>query len=272
MMLSSNACRFFLFSLLSLSANAETIRGAQRELAGEDLVNLGTADDYVILTKSGISTVSPSVITGDIAVSPIAATAMTGFELAMSVTSDFSTDTSEQVVGGYKAYASDYAVPTPSVLTTAVSDMETAYTDAAGRPNPNAARKNIGGGLLGGDFGGPDSPLTPGVYTFGSDVSLTGNIHFEGSSTAVFIIQIAGNLIQAANYNVILGNNQKAENIFWQVAGFVTVEAGAHMEGILLVKTAVTFITGSSLYGRVLAQTACDLQKATITQTPPSTV
>jgi hypothetical protein len=32
-----------------------------------------------------------------------------------------------------------------------------------------------------------------------------------------------------------------------------------------LVKTAVTFVTGSSLNGRVLAQTACVLQSATIT-------
>jgi len=48
------------------------------------------------------------------------------------------------------------------------------------------------------------------------------------------------------------------------------VGAGAHMEGILLVKTDVTFITGSSLNGRVLAQTACVLQSATIVQ-PDST-
>jgi hypothetical protein len=36
------------------------------------------------------------------------------------------------------------------------------------------------------------------------------------------------------------------------------------MEGILLVKTAVTFITGSTLNGRVLTQTACNLQSAVI--------
>jgi hypothetical protein len=58
-----------------------------------------------------------------------------------------------------------------------------------------------------------------------------------------------------------------AKNIFWQVAGAIMVKAGAHMEGILLGQTTVTFITGSSLNGRILAQTACVLQMATITAT-----
>jgi hypothetical protein len=262
MMFSSNACCFFLFSLLSLSANAETVRGAQRELL-ESKVDLGTAENYAILTKTGISTVPDSVITGNIAVSPISADAMTGFNLIMDGGTH---STSSQVVGGGQAYAANYDEPTPTILTTAVSDMETAYTNAKGRPNPDAARINYGDGLLGGDFGGATTKLTPGVYTFGSDVLIQGEIFFEGSGTDVFIIQMTGNLVQAANINVILTGGALAENIFWQVAGYVEVGAGAHMEGILLVKTAVTFITGSSLNGRVLAQTACNLQVATITQ------
>ena len=36
------------------------------------------------------------------------------------------------------------------------------------------------------------------------------------------------------------------------------------MEGVVLVKTAAKFITGSNLNGRILAQTACTLQKATV--------
>jgi hypothetical protein len=265
MMSSSNACRFFLFSLLSLSpsARAETVRGAQRELKAELTVDLGTAKNYAILTKAGISTVPTSVITGDIGVSPINAEAMTGFDLILD--SEGKSSSSSQVDG--TAYASDYAASIPAILTTAVSDMESAYTDAAGRTNTDAARINLGAGILGGAFGGSDFPLTAGVYTFGSDVTLTGNIHFAGSAIDIFIIQITGNLVQDANFDVILSNGALAENIFWQVAGNVAVGAGAHMEGILLVKTDVTFVTGSSLNGRVLAQTACNLEKATITVT-----
>jgi len=122
--------------------------------------------------------------------------------------------------------------------------METAYTDFAGRVNPDAVRLNLGGGTtLGGDYGGPEHPLTPGIYTFGTDVTLTSNTTFSGSG--VFIIQITGNLMQLTNSHVILSNNTTATDIFWQVAGEVTVAAGAHMEGIILVKTKADFDTGS---------------------------
>jgi hypothetical protein len=258
MMFSSSTYRLVL--LVSAACNAMT------SAADVDLVILGTAGDYAILAKTGISTVPTSAITGNIAVSPIAATAMTGFSLILDPTTQFSKST--QVTG--EAHAASYGGAVATTLTTAVSNMETAYTDAAGRTNPDAARINLGTGILGGvNPGGPDSPLTPGVYTFGTDVLLTDEVHFSGSATDVFIIQMTGNLLQVGNKKVIL-DGVKAENIFWQVAGFVNVGAGAHMEGIILAKTKVDFLTGSSLNGRVLTQTACNLQMATITQVPAS--
>jgi hypothetical protein len=261
-MYTSKAIRFALFSFLSLSANAETVRGADRMLEPIEAVHLGFADNYAILAKTGIDTVPDSKITGDIAVSPIAATAITGFSLILDSAGQFSTST--QVIGNVKA--ASYGAPVSTALTTAVGDMETAYTDAAGRTNADAARINLGAGLLGGSFGGPTAPLTPGVYTFGSDVKITGNVHFKGTATDIFIIQMTGNLIQDANYKVKLEGGALAKNIFWQVAGKVVVSAGAHMEGIILAKTAVMFQTGSSLNGRVFSQTACNLQKATIVE------
>jgi hypothetical protein len=267
MMFSSNNCRFALFFFLSLSANAETLRGVHRDLT--ETLNLGEAGAYAILTKAGISTVPQSVITGNIAVSPIAATAMTGFSLTAHSTNKFST--SAQITG--QAFAADYAVPTPVSLTTAVSNMEAAYTDAAGRANADAARINLEGGKLGTELnveqlivGGPEDPLTPGVYTFATGVTIGGDITFEGSETDIFIIQMTGNLVQVGSTKVLLEGGVLAKNIFWQVAGFVEVQGGAHMEGILLSKTSVTFETGSSLNGRILAQTECILQVATITQ------
>ena len=95
-------------------------------------VNLGSAANFAILSKSGISTTGVTSITGNIGVSPIAATGITGFGLTMDSSNAFST--SAEVSG--KAYASDYATPTPTTMTTAISDMQTAYTDAAGRTNP----------------------------------------------------------------------------------------------------------------------------------------
>jgi hypothetical protein len=259
-MFSSNACRFILFLLLSLSANAETVRGAQRELDATPSVLIGTAVNYRILAKSGISSIS-SEITGDIGVSPIAATAITGFLLSADAGGQFSTST--QVTG--EVYAADYGGPTEVALTTAVSDMQTAYTNAAGRPNADDERINLGDGVLGGvGFGDAATPLTTGVYTFGSSVTINATIYFEGSASDIFIIQIAGDLLQVANTTVTLEAGALAENIFWQVAGEAEVKANAHMEGILLVKTAVTFEANSSLKGRVLTQTRCDLDQATI--------
>jgi hypothetical protein len=255
MMFSFNTCLSVL--VLAVACNAK-----------EANVVLGDAENYAILAKTGISTVPNSIIKGNIAVSPIAATAMTGFGLSLDSSGRFSTST--QVQG--KAFAASYSPPIPAHLTTAVGNMEAAYTDAAGRLNADAARINLGGGELGGvKAGGPTAELTPGVYTFGTDVKLTGDIHFKGSggdegNTDVFIIQITGNLLQDASYSVHLSCGALAENIIWQVTGRVVVGSKAHMKGILLAKTSVLFETLSSLQGRVLTQTACNLQSATITQ------
>jgi hypothetical protein len=143
-------------------------------------------------------------------------------------------------------------------LTTAVSNMETAYTNAAGRTRGTGLKLNLNQGLL------ADVTLTPGVYTFDTNLNLNGDIFFRGNADDVFIIQIAGDLIQAANKNVILIDGAQAKNIFWQIAGTVQVGAGGHMEGTILAFNGVTFITGSSINGRVLTQKACALQSATI--------
>jgi hypothetical protein len=74
------------------------------------------------------------------AVSPIASTAITGFTLTLDGTGTFSTST--QVTG--KVYAASYGSPTPSVLTTAISDLVAAYNNASGRTNPNYT--NLGAG------------------------------------------------------------------------------------------------------------------------------
>ena len=169
--------------------------------------------------------------------------------------------TSTQIVVG-KAYAANYAAPTPNNLRIAVMDMEAAYNNAKSRPNKDAARINLKTGALGG------LTLTPGVYTFGTGIVIAGDVTFQGSgsSSDVFIIQTTGAVTMAAGTKIILANGVQAKNIFWQVAGNVAVGAGALMQGILLVKKDVLFATGSALNGSVLTQTACNLQSAVITK------
>ena len=103
--------------------------GGLPAVGGVLAVNLRSAGDYVILAESGISTVPPAVITGNLGISPAASTLITGFSLIADATNVFST--SAQVTG--KVYAADYALPTPSNLSTAIGDMGLAFADAAGR-------------------------------------------------------------------------------------------------------------------------------------------
>ncbi len=128
---------------------------------GPAFPNLGTAAGFVILSKSGISTVPASKITGPVGVSPISGTAITGFSLKMAANNQYSTST--QVTG--QIFAANYAVPTPAKMTKAISDMETAYINAMGRTSPNFV--NFAAGNLGGKKLAPGE-LTSQVCTLGT--------------------------------------------------------------------------------------------------------
>ena len=215
-------------------------------VASPAVVKLGLAGSFAILSKSGISTVPPSVITGDIGVSPAAATYMTGFSLTANATNVFSTST--QVIG--RAYAANYASPTPSNLTTAIGDMQTAFTDAAGRA-PNVTE--LGSGNIGG------MTLPRGVYKWGTGLLIPTNVTLTGSATDVWIFQVAQTLTMSNATKIILTGGALAKNVFWQVSGVVALGTTAHFEGIVLGQTAITLQTGASIRGRLLAQTAVTL-------------
>ena len=229
-----------LFVLLASSASAL------------DRVNLGTAEQFAILTKSGITTTGTTDVTGNMGASPIAAGAITGFALTMAVGNTHST--SSLVTGN--VMAADYTSPTPGDMTTAISNMETAYTDAAGRSGE--VTLNLGAGNIQGET------LTPGLYNWGTGVGFTSSLTFSGTSTDIWILQIAQDVTVGAGAIVTLEGGARANNIFWQVAGQVVAGAGAHLEGVFLVATGIVFETGSSLNGAALSQTAVTLDAATI--------
>lgn|GEM_PF-2348678 len=212
----------------------------------EEVVDLGSAADFVILAKSEISTVPTSEITGNVGVSPAAATYITGFDLVDDASGEFSM--SPQITGN--VFAADYDSPTPSDLTTAVGDMETAFTDAAGR---SADVTELGAGDIGG------MTLDAGVYKWGTGLLIPTDVTLSGNATDVWIFQIAEDLTVDSATNVFLTGGAVAENVFWQVSGKVELGTTSHFEGIVLSQTAVTLATGASLNGRVLAQTAVTL-------------
>ncbi|MEO8169478.1 MAG: ice-binding family protein [Oxalobacteraceae bacterium] len=216
--------------------------------AGPAPVILGTAGNFVMLAKTGISTTGTTAVIGDIGVSPAAASFITGFGLIMDSTNAFSTST---LVTG-KVYAADYAVPTPNNLTTAISDMQTAFIDAAGRTTPDFI--NLGAGDISG------MTLVPGLYKWGTGVSISNaGVTLTGGANDVWIFQIAQDLTIGNNAIVTLGGSAQAKNIFWQVSGQTTIGTTAKVKGNILSQTLISLNTGAALTGRALAQTAVTL-------------
>jgi hypothetical protein len=260
-----NHFKLTLAALLTFSLLTACDPGAMSNDAGKlpdggnpptSAVPLGSAGTFVVLAKSGISTVPTSVITGDLGLSPAAATFVTGFSLIADATNTFAT--SPQVTG--KVYASDSTSPTPSNLTTAVGDMELAFTTAAGRP---ASTTELGAGNIGG------MTLTAGVYKWGSGLLIPTNVTLSGTANDVWIFQVAQDLTMSSGARVVLSGGALAKNIYWQVAGRVELNTTAHAEGVILSQTAITLATGASVNGRLLAQTAVNLDSATVAQPAP---
>lgn len=214
-------------------------------------VQLGTAGTFTILSKSGITDVYASAITGDVGTSPI-----TGAALLL---------TCGEVTG--KIYVVDAAGPLPcavndaTTLTAAVGDMGAAYLDAQGRTSPDFTE--LGAGEIGG------LTLAPGLYKWGTGLMISTDVTLSGGPNDVWIFQVAGTLKQANAVRVTLAGGAQAKNIFWQSAGAVTIGTTAHFEGVVLAKTLVAVNTGASANARLLAQTAVTLQMNAVTQPAP---
>lgn len=211
-------------------------------------VDLGVAGNFVILSKSGITNVYKSTITGDVGSSPItgAAILVTCAEVAGTI---YSVDAAGPL---------PYRVTDATRLTTAVGDMQTAYTDAAGRSNPDFL--NLGAGSIGG------KTLTPGLYKWTSAVVIPTDVTISGGPNDVWIFQVAGTLIMSSAVKITLSGGAQAKNIFWQAAGAVTFGTTSHFEGNILGATGINLQTGATINGRMLAQTAVTLQMNTVTQ------
>ena len=187
---------------------------------------LGTAEGFAILAGSTVTNTGPSIITGNVGVSP--GTAVVGFPPGTVVTGTI--------------HAAD------PVAAQAQSDVTVAYNDLAGR----ASNFNLTGQDLGG------LTLTPGVYTFASSAQLTGTLTLDaqGDPNAEFVFQIGSTLTTASNSFVILINGADSCNVFYQVGSSATLGTNTTFEGNILALASVTLNTGASiLNGRALAQT-----------------
>lgn len=226
-------------------------------------VNLGTAGNFVTLAKSGISTTGATSITGNIGVSPAAASTITGFGLTMDISNTFSI--SALVTG--KAYAADYTPPTPATMTTAISNMEAAYTDANSRAVNNIDLVGLGGSCVAGTCDLAGLTMAPGVYTFTGpgNVIITGDVTLNGGANDVWIFQIPGTLNISSGKKILLAGGAVSANVFWAVAGVTTLGTSSTFEGnILEAGSVIALQTGAILHGRALSQFAVTLDANTI--------
>jgi LPXTG-motif cell wall-anchored protein len=208
-------------------------------------VNLGTADDFAILAGSTITNTGPSVINGDVGLTP--GNSVTGFPPG--------TISGIQYIGNATAIQ-------------AQNDLVTAYNDAAGKP----CTQNLSGQDLGG------LTLTPGVYCFDTSAQLTGTLtlNAQNDSSSVFIFRIGSTLTTAGASKVIFTNDTQACNVFWQVGSSATLGTNTSFEGNILALTSITLNTGANVEGRVLARNGAvtldtnTITKATCASTVPS--
>jgi len=186
--------------------------------------SLGSAQSFAVLGGSTVTNTGPSVITGNLGVSP--GSAVTGFPPGT-------------VVSG-TIHAAD------AVASAAQGSVTAAYTNLAGQ----ACTQDLTGQDLGG------KTLTAGVYCFSSSAQLTGTLtlNAQGNSNAVFIFQIGSTLTTASASSVILINGGSVCNVFWQVGSSATLGTTTTFEGNILALTSITLTTGASVKGRALAR------------------
>ena len=191
--------------------------------AAQPPVGLGTAASFAVLAGSTVTNTGPTVVSGDVGVSP--GSAITGFPPGLV------TNGTVHVADGVAAQAQ--------------SDLATAYNDAAGRTPATPVSSDLGG-----------QTLDPGIYQSASGMSLTGTVTLNGNNdpSAVFIFQAGSTLITASNSSVNLINGAQACNVFWQVGSSATLGTSTAFVGSILALTSASVDTGSTVTGRVLAR------------------
>jgi hypothetical protein len=215
---------------------------------GPALVNLGSASNYRMLAESGISNASGATVTGNIAVSPISHTAITGFTYTPNLAGPHGS--AVEVSGNVDA--SDNAAPTPANLTAAVSAMQAAYTFAQAQTSP-APVVNLGAGTLNGQT------LTPGIYKWSTAVDVTGDITINGGPADSIILQIAGTLNLETGVQIHLTGGILPQNVTWAVAGATTLKTSSIFRGVILDQTSIAVQATCTVHGSLYAQTAVTL-------------
>lgn len=203
--------------------------GAQSAQAATTIdgpIDLGTATSYGALAASGLTNTGPTVVNGDIGISP--GTSVTGFSAPPDGTF---TGTLHQ---------------TDAEAAQAQSDLTTAYNVAAGLSPTTTGLSQLNG-----------LSLVPGVYSGGAlNLSDNGALTLAGSANSVWVFQAASTLTIGSGTVINFTGGASACNVFWQVGSSATLGTSAQFRGTVMAKQSITATTGATIIGRLLANTA----------------
>ncbi|WIB75842.1 ice-binding family protein [Curtobacterium sp. MCPF17_002] len=210
--------------------------GASAATVIDGPVNLGTAATYGVLGASTVTNTGPTVVNGDLGLSP--GTSITGFGEAP-----------DGVVNG-RVHQTDAAAAQ------AQRDTTTAYGVAASLTPTRTGLTELNG-----------LSLSPGVYSGGAlSLANTGALTLAGSADSVWVFQAASTLTIGSGTRITITGGASSCNVFWQVGSSATIGTGAQFRGTVLAQDSVTATTSATVVGRLLARTgAVTLDTNTIT-------
>ncbi len=203
---------------------------------------LGTAGSFAVLGGSTVTNTGPTIVTGDLGVSP--GSAIVGFF-------------PDTLLGPGTVVGTQHAAD--AVALQAQADAATAYTALAGQACDFTLP-------LIADIGG--STLAPGVYCFPSSAAITGILTLDaaGDPNAVWVFNIESTLEAASASSVLIINGGSPCNVFWRVGSSATLNTTTAFQGSILALADIDALTGATVTGRLLAQTAAvDLDDNLIT-------
>jgi len=180
--------------------------------------DLLTAATYAVLAGSTVTNTGPSVLNGNLGVSP--GSAITGFPPGL-------------VLAPGSTNAANAAAVQAQI------DLTTAYNAVAAQPTTqNLTGQNLGG-----------LTLTPGVYAFNSSAQLTGNLVLNalGNPNAEFVFKIGSTLTTASSSTVTVIGGGVGTNVFWQVGSSATLGTTTSFVGDILALTSITLDTGTNI-------------------------
>jgi len=210
--------------------------------SGPLAIDLGCAAPFAILAGSTITSTGPSIVTGNVGLSP--GSALVGFPPATIING------TEQI--------------TTPIADAAKLCLTTAFIDGRDRSvNRITLDENLGG-----------ERLVPGLYhnETSSGISGTGaqgilTLDAQGNANAVWIFQIASTLTTGTGTSIVLAGDAQAKNIFWIVGSAATLGTYSVFYGNILASSSITLNTGTELNGRALTQIAAvTLDASTVTK------